>query len=205
MKQSSSIKQKLNTHNITCIEQFLDYSNYNILDWTSFHHNIQKIPRGKTPKWFKIITENIASSTNPSTVFECPNPFTFIHIQTLSPQWIITKTQIFGKVTSVDNNLAKIKHFNIHSLNSKQLIPCYGCKIRNPKFKTKHCYFTNPIHSTFRIQVDCQKRIHANLRCLYSQHKINQLKQNHKPILSTTECRMTDRFIQAFGKKQEEI
>ena len=67
-KQSQSIKQKLNSHNITCIEQFLDYTNNKILSWKAFYHNIQKISRGKTPKWFKTITDNITSLSNPATI-----------------------------------------------------------------------------------------------------------------------------------------
>ena len=92
MKQSYSIKQQLNNHDITCIEQFLDYSNHNILNWKSFHHNIQKIPRGKIPKWFKTVTNNITSLTNLSTTLIYPNPYTFTKINTNTSQWVITKS-----------------------------------------------------------------------------------------------------------------
>ena len=108
MKQSYSIKQKLNKYNIICIEQFLDYSN----------HNIQKILRKKTPKWFKAITDNITSLTNPSTTLNYPNPYTFSNINTTTSQWIITKSQLIRKLTSITNNQAKVKHYNIHPLNA---------------------------------------------------------------------------------------
>jgi hypothetical protein len=53
--RASYLKEKLNRHNIYCIEQFLNATNTELLTWNQFHHNIKKIPRGQCPHWFHII------------------------------------------------------------------------------------------------------------------------------------------------------
>jgi len=47
--RASYLKEKLNKHNITSIEQFLNVTNTELLTWNNFHHNIKKIPRGQCP------------------------------------------------------------------------------------------------------------------------------------------------------------
>src|SRR5260364_34802 len=69
-------KEKLNEHNISCIEQFLNWKNDKFLDWKNFQHNIKKIIRGRTPKWFHQIHELITFTTTPSLELINPNPFT---------------------------------------------------------------------------------------------------------------------------------
>ena len=44
------LKENLNKYQITSIEQFLNATNSEIVNWTDFHHNIKRIPRERKPK-----------------------------------------------------------------------------------------------------------------------------------------------------------
>src|SRR5260364_415772 len=61
------LKEKLNEHNISCIEQFLNWKNDKLLSWLNFQYNIKKIIRGRTPKWFHQMHALIESTATPST------------------------------------------------------------------------------------------------------------------------------------------
>src|SRR5689334_1444876 len=61
--RASYLTKKLNNHNINSIEQFLNSTNSEFLNWNSFHHNIKKILRGKCPCWFTIIQDLIAATS----------------------------------------------------------------------------------------------------------------------------------------------
>src|SRR6185437_3673658 len=71
--KSHSLKEKLNHHNIKYIEQFLNFNNTELLNWKNFHHNIGKIPPGRTLCWFFKIQDLISNNTNPSTQYIYPN------------------------------------------------------------------------------------------------------------------------------------
>ncbi|CAG8559878.1 1538_t:CDS:1 [Ambispora leptoticha] len=74
--KASYFKEKLNNHKVFSVEQFLNATNTELLEWNNFHHNIKKIPRGRCPHWFHTIQDLIAGTTNPSSIFSQLNPHT---------------------------------------------------------------------------------------------------------------------------------
>jgi hypothetical protein len=158
--RASYLKEKLNGHNIYCIEQFLNATNTELLTWNQFHHNIKKIPRGQCPRWFYIIQDLIATSTNPSSTYSQCNSHILANWTPIKKGWIITNNLTFGRIYNPFNKNLKTRHYILLSDNT--LIACKGCKLSNTSYHTKHCYFnaTKPIYN---LQVDCKKRIHINL------------------------------------------
>ena len=69
------LKENLNKYQITSIEQFLNATNSEFVNWTDFYHNIKRIPRGRKPKWFLLIQELIYSAASPSLTLMEPNFF----------------------------------------------------------------------------------------------------------------------------------
>ncbi|CAG8738290.1 13108_t:CDS:1, partial [Ambispora leptoticha] len=66
--RASYFKEKLNNHNVFSIEQFLNTTNTELLEWNNFHHNIKKISRGRCLRWFYTIQDLIAGATNPLSI-----------------------------------------------------------------------------------------------------------------------------------------
>ena len=162
----TTLKQYLNKHNITCIEQFFDHKNLQLLTWQEFHHNIRTIPRGRIPKWFHTIQDLIRTKDNPSTEYVTPNPFT---IQKWTPRkkgWIITSDLTIAKIHNPLNTL-KGRHY-IRITNSNNIRPCPGCKLKNPALQNKKCYLSLNPNKIYNLQVDCQLTIHANWKSIRS-------------------------------------
>ncbi|CAG8689090.1 2734_t:CDS:1 [Ambispora leptoticha] len=74
--KASVIKGKLNTHHIYFIEQLTNSSHTQLLTWQESHHNTQKIPRGRQPKWYNTLLNDIAAAENIHNQLIQPNSFT---------------------------------------------------------------------------------------------------------------------------------
>jgi len=155
-------KERLNEHNISCIEQFLNWKNNKLLDWKNFQHNIKKIIRGRTPKWFHQIHELITPTTTPSLELINPNPFTTPPWTPINKGWVITKNKLIAKVFNPHSTNYRGKHY-VYSNSSNQLEPCLGCKFKDKKRQTKHCYITLDNHRIHNILVSCKRIIYADL------------------------------------------
>src|SRR5260364_346878 len=160
--RSHTLKHYLNKHNIAYIEQFTNFNNTNLLNWNSFHHNIQKIPRGRKPKWFDEIKQAICDKTTPSLILQIPNPFIWQKQHQNTLKWIITQNMEFGKVSSTRNNTTKIRHYILNPENN-QLLPCEKCNLKDPTIKSKKCFIRRPTSSIYSIMVDTNQQWHGQL------------------------------------------
>src|SRR6266487_1296758 len=59
---------------------------------------------------------------------------------------------------------ASIYHHILSSNNT--LSSCLKCNIKNPKLKTKGCYFQYDINKLYSLQIDSKKILHANFENL---------------------------------------
>src|SRR6185437_9375455 len=170
------LKENLNKYQIMIIEQFLNTTNSEFVNWTDFHHNIKRIPRGRKPKWFLLIQELISSAASPSLTLMEPNPF-ITPPWTAKRGWVITAQGEFGKVLNPFPDRPKVKHYIKSPLENQKLVPCLGCHLKNPKFKRIYCYFLAHKQTIFNLQVDSKSRIHANLK------DISRMLKAKKPFL----------------------
>jgi hypothetical protein len=125
------VKAKLNKIGLHSIEQCTNYKNTDVLTWTQIPHTILHIPRGREPKWYKLITENIKQNlSNNNYNLVTPNPFTFNSYQTLEKaSWAIKKNtsdRYIGQISSIKDNQATINHWTMDNISTK-LKPCRGC------------------------------------------------------------------------------
>lgn len=160
--RSHTLKHYLNKHNIAYIEQFTNFNNTNLLNWNSFHHNIQKIPRGRKPKWFDEIKQAICDKTTLSLILQTPNPFIWQKQHPNTLKWIITQNMEFGKVSSTRNNITKIRHYILNPENN-QLLSCEKCNLKDPTIKSKKCFIRRPTSSIYSIMVDTNQQWHGQL------------------------------------------
>jgi len=170
--RSSYLKNKLNQHHISCIEQFLDPTNTKLLSWKELHHNIRKIPRGRTPKWFTIMQELIRDTTSPSLELIDPNPFI---TPTWIPQkkgWVITSQMEIAKIYNTTSTPLLGKHYRRQLDNTVKA--CTGCELSNRDTIHSTCYIRLEKEYIHNIQVDCHKHIHANIKDI--KHSLQQLK-----------------------------
>ena len=79
-----------------------------LLEWHNFYYNIQKILRGRIPKWFLEIQELISSIANPTTSYIYPNPFTLTKWKPKKKTWIITPNLTIGKTNHFDQKVTTI-------------------------------------------------------------------------------------------------
>jgi hypothetical protein len=159
-------KGKLNEHNISCIEQFLNWKNDRLLSWQNFQHNIKKIIRGRTPKWFYQIHELIMSTTAPSSELISPNPFTIPPWTPINKGWIITRDKQIARIFNPHSTNHRGKHY-VYSNLSNRLEPCTGCKFKDKKNKTKHCYITLNNYRIHNLLVSCKRIIYSDLTDIY--------------------------------------
>ena len=109
------VKTKLNKLQLHSIEQCTDYNNTNVLTWTQIPHTILHIPRGREPKWYKFITDNIKLNlSNNNYNLVTLNPFTFTSQQTLEKtSWAIkknTSSKYIEQISSIKNEQAIINY-----------------------------------------------------------------------------------------------
>ena len=152
------MKEKLNLHNISSIEQFLDSSNSNLLDWNSFHHNIQKIPPGRIPRWFTETQELIRATANPASIYTYPNPYTLTKWTPKKKTWAYTLGFEIGKINRIKNNIAYVRHY---TRTNNVLTPCLRCHLKEPTISARRCYFSYNNNGLFTLQVSSKKIIHA--------------------------------------------
>jgi len=182
--RSAYLKDKLNQHHVDCIEQFLDLSNTKLIEWKNFHHNIKKIPRGRTPKWFQIIQDLIAATTSPSLELISPNPFITPRWSPKRRGWIINHKAEVAKIHNCANTPLIGKHY-LYQDNNTTVKACHGC-VRSDK-STKHssCYIYLEPEYIHNIQIDCKLHIHANIQDI--KHSLQQLhykKASTKPPIT---------------------
>src|SRR5260364_78997 len=154
------IKQHLNKHNIHSIEQFTNYHNTEILQWKQFHHNIQKISRGRTLKWFTYINTLIQEKTNPTLDLIDPNPYTWQPLKgIMTKNWITTNKYIMRKVLSMTQHNTSFWHYKLNQHTNK-LTRCKGCKYSDSG-NAKNCIITRQKKSLYKIIVDSKKFWHG--------------------------------------------
>jgi len=185
---AQSLKEKLNLHNIRYIEQFLNYNNNELLNWKNFHHNILKIPPGRTPRWFTEIQDLISANANPSTQLVHPNPFTLTKRTHKKKSWIITSNLHIGRTSRSSKSTIYIRHYL--NLNN-QASPCPGCKLKDTSLNTKNCYFKYDTNYTYVIQVSSDKNIHSNLEDIES--ALSTCYPNRIPISTPLTAMTTNR------------
>ena len=130
--KSHHLKEKLNHHDIRYIEQFLNFNNTELLNWQNFHHNIGKIPPGRTPQWFTEIQDLISNNSNPTTQYINPNPFTLTKWGPGKTPWVITSDLTIGKISRTTNQSVHIRHYT-KAITIEQPLPRLRIKGPNPQ------------------------------------------------------------------------
>ena len=82
--------------------------------------------------------------------------------------WVLTQSNYIGKTNNFNETTASIHHHILSSNNT--LSPCLRCNIKNPKLKTKGCYFQYDINKLYSLQIDSKKILHANFENLMLAH-----------------------------------
>ena len=76
IKTAHKIKTKLNNLGIYAIEQCMNHTHSHSLSWTHSAQTITKIQRGRKPKWFDLITQQVNKIISNNHVLITPNPYT---------------------------------------------------------------------------------------------------------------------------------
>ena len=126
------VKAKLNKIGLHSIEQCTNYKNTDVLTWIQIPHTILRIPRGREPKWYRLLTDNIKQNlSNNNYNLITPNPFTSNSFQTFEKaSWAMKKNapgRYIGRISSIKDNQATINHWTMDNTSTK-LKPCRGCQ-----------------------------------------------------------------------------
>ncbi|CAG8764285.1 12895_t:CDS:1, partial [Ambispora leptoticha] len=128
--KASVIKGKLNTHHIYFIKQLTNHSHTQLLTWQESHHNTQKIPRGRQPKWYNTLLNDIAAAKNIHKQLIQPNPFTAQPLNNQHIAWVYNpRLQIFEKFLRRKNQTITFRHWKQSLNNPHQLTKCMGCRL----------------------------------------------------------------------------
>src|SRR5260363_231582 len=109
----------------------------------------------------------IESTATPSTELVEPNPFTIPTWTPVNKGWIITNTRLIARIFNPHSNNYIGKHY-IYSNLTDRLEPCAGCKLKDKKNETKHCYIILTNHKIHNILVSCKRKIYSDLPDIYS-------------------------------------
>src|SRR6185436_162834 len=180
------IKALTNKANIYAIEQLTNHTNTQLLSWQYIAYKTQKIPRGRTPKWFQDIQHTFYASTTPYISTITPNPFTTNSTALTRSTWTLSKiksTTIIGKIqrTTSTNNTIFIKHYRLlpHELRHlASLAKCLKCKHTYNTNSNQQCIIALNISQCIAIKVSSSKTLRTDIDDLtqhYSQLNIQTL------------------------------
>ncbi|CAG8709078.1 2156_t:CDS:1, partial [Gigaspora rosea] len=169
-KRASILKKNCNKAGLKWFEQMLDYNVEKTLRWEEFHNNIQKMPRGIEPKWYREISELLASYENPTLKLKKPNPFTFNKVdKEVNLKWILMKNEIWGKVSSIKGYQMIVVHWRRIENNLER---CKGCEKNNRLLKKKKCTMEVNIQDAYVVQVDTKHKIHMRIEDIIENERI---------------------------------
>ncbi|CAG8708083.1 11411_t:CDS:1, partial [Ambispora leptoticha] len=197
--KASVIKGKLNTHHIYFIEQLTNSSHTQLLTWQESHHNTQKIPRGRQPKWYNTLLNDIAAAENIHNQLIQPNPFTIPPINNQHIVWVYNpQLQVFGKFSKRKNQTIIFRYWKQLPNNPQRLTKCMGCILSSPNQQC--CYLKDSAQNLIHIQVDKKKYIYANIKDLNTtpiQPCVNTTKQLQKHTFTMYKDQISKNLMEA--------
>ena len=201
-----NLKNKLNTHNIYYIEQFMNHNCSKLLQWKQMFHNIGKIIRGRKPRWFLEIQQTIRGKYLHNMEGKT-NPYTNKQIEdngNNQSTWIITNRGLVGKVRKIKNNIATIRHWEYEG--NRITSCCHGC---SEHISSRSTPGVVEIHTRYltKIIVNRVKQIYSDIGDVME--GFNKRKPKLQKILTLSfipkRMRTSWKFTQQFTNIEEEL
>ncbi|CAG8696225.1 9280_t:CDS:2, partial [Gigaspora rosea] len=106
MSQAAKVKQKMIQLGINTIQQILNGNSNEGLEWNKIAQNINKIPRGKEPKWYKVIQNRCKEWTINNVKPNSEQNRAMVHkLENTDKGWCITTKGIIGKITRIGSRV----------------------------------------------------------------------------------------------------